>query len=550
MKGMLIAVLAAGGMAAAQAVAPSGPGSIAGVVKNSVTGAPLSKVELLLQSSGANRKAYEAVTGADGVFRFEGLDPGAYFLSATRNGYSRQEYNKLGARLAGSPIEVAAGGSAAGIEFKLQPPGAIAGTVTDGDGEPLERVAVELLRESYENGSKTLRPVANAMTNDLGQYRAYGISPGRYVVMAVGPAGRNWPVPVVSLSPRESYVATYYPGVTEASRAAMVDVAAGAAISHVDMVLQKARAYRVTGRARGCAPMTQPPALEIFSSDGASGWANAGVTRCSPKDGSFAFDRVPPGAYTIAVMSNPSDVAPMVGRTKVNLSDGDVDGVLLDMGPAPDLPVSVTVEDGGNCSMGRSVIPVLQPAESFPSLTEVKAEMGERPALRKVRPGVYWLGVMEMRRGCFVKTIRLAGEAVENGRIDLSAGVPAGELAITLSPHAAQVSGLARDDKGQPGSRVFVTLIPDEQRGGGTANAMATITAGDGRYMLAGVAPGAYTLYAWEVRPGSVDGVRNPDERKRFAAYAARLTVGEDERASRDLVVIPAKLEADAELSY
>ena len=61
--------------------------AISGTVVDAVTGHPLNKVDLTLEPS-----AIGATTDAKGVFIIKNLDPGQYFLAASRNGYLDTHY--------------------------------------------------------------------------------------------------------------------------------------------------------------------------------------------------------------------------------------------------------------------------------------------------------------------------------------------------------------------------------------------------------------------------------------------------------------------------
>src|SRR5207248_8888823 len=73
--------------------------------------------------------------------------------------------------------------------FRLIPWGVIAGRVLDEEGEPLPWAQVSALREVYSNGKRRLSPEALVPTNDLGEFRLFGLKPGRYFVSARYKAG-------------------------------------------------------------------------------------------------------------------------------------------------------------------------------------------------------------------------------------------------------------------------------------------------------------------------------------------------------------------------
>jgi hypothetical protein len=100
------------------------------------------------------------------------------------------------------------------LEFRLIPAGVISGKILDGDGEALPNVWVQALRQEYKEGKRSLASAARAETNDLGEYRLFGLVPGRYFLSAAFPpwgiGGRESSESVDARE--EGYAKMYYPG--------------------------------------------------------------------------------------------------------------------------------------------------------------------------------------------------------------------------------------------------------------------------------------------------------------------------------------------------
>src|SRR2546422_677499 len=99
----------------------------------------------------------------------------------------------------------------------------------------------------YPQGRKQLVSFGSASTNDIGEYRIFGLPPGRYYI---------------SVSPRRSYaqnrfgtgqqaeeefVPTYYPGTTDPAAAAPLDIGPGVQFRGADVGLAKRRTVHVKG---------------------------------------------------------------------------------------------------------------------------------------------------------------------------------------------------------------------------------------------------------------------------------------------------------------
>ena len=132
--------------------------------------------------------------------------------------------------------------------LRLTPHGVIAGRVLDEDGEPVERVQVSTMRYQSFRGSGNCC-LRGGMTDDLGEYRIFGLAPGKYCASAryqqrgfMAAEDRT-----AGGKPDEDYVPTYYPGTNDPAGAVLVAVTAGSVLGGTD-TLRKARTVRVRGR--------------------------------------------------------------------------------------------------------------------------------------------------------------------------------------------------------------------------------------------------------------------------------------------------------------
>jgi len=124
-------------------LAQDGSGSkpiIEGVVVNALTNEPLRKVHVSLN----DKKSFEVLTGDDGKFRFEGIDPELYQVVAERQGFLTVNEEWL---------EVAAGEHIDDLVIRMTPQGAIAGHVVDDDGDPVPRARISLEHRVHVNGA-------------------------------------------------------------------------------------------------------------------------------------------------------------------------------------------------------------------------------------------------------------------------------------------------------------------------------------------------------------------------------------------------------------
>ncbi len=163
------------------ALAPAG--ALSGAVTDAGTGDPLSAFLDLYSNAGTFLDS--VATGPDGSYELADLPAGTYYLSAEAADHRSEVYDDVPCEgscnvTAGTPLLVSAGHTLSGIDFALDEPGAISGTVTvDPSGDPVSGGNVSVYDES---GSF----VASAYTQTDGSYRVGALPGGSYFVRASG----------------------------------------------------------------------------------------------------------------------------------------------------------------------------------------------------------------------------------------------------------------------------------------------------------------------------------------------------------------------------
>lgn len=112
--------------------------------------------------------------------------------------------------------------------------GVIAGRVLDEFGDPVTGAQVVPMRSVFQQRRRQLQQAGNAQSNDIGEFRLFGLMPGQYYIAAN--LRSNPPVLVVNGTPQmaddqSGYATTYYPGTTDSTAATRLTIAAGQTIS-------------------------------------------------------------------------------------------------------------------------------------------------------------------------------------------------------------------------------------------------------------------------------------------------------------------------------
>ncbi len=311
------------------ATAPVGTGKILGRVTAADTGAPLRRAQVRITAA-EQRVVKTATTDTDGKYQFVELPAGRFTVSVTRNGYVSLSFGQQRPFEPGKQLDLIDGQVAEKIDFALPRGGVISGRITDETGEPLAGVGVRAMRYQYQpDGTRRLVPSGMGMpfgiqTDDLGQFRVYGLMPGAYIVSAsINPMGGAsvMPLPgggmVTTLGPNDGsdgYSTTYYPGTSNESEAQNVLVNIGqeasaffsmapARLANISGVIRNSQ-----GRPAANVNLTFRPQQPTMGAGGFFG----GMTGA---DGSFVMQNVPPGDYMI-------DVRPQMGRPQLSAVAG------------------------------------------------------------------------------------------------------------------------------------------------------------------------------------------------------------------------------------
>jgi protocatechuate 3,4-dioxygenase beta subunit len=248
----------------------------------------------------------KAVTDVDGRYRLEGVPAGKYTVVPSSPTSVNTEAG------AGKEVNVTDASTAEDIDFSLTRGGVITGKITDSDGRPViaEEVSLNSVDPSKPGGQSITPGGRVYVTDDRGIYRIFALAPGRYIVSA----GSSHDPFTTLFAKRPKRVQTYYPGVTEETKAKPVEVIAGAEASGVDIKLGVSdKGFAVNGRvlaAETGAPIAgamlsytraqenpADPAHRDNSSD-----MPGGMTTTNAK-GEFRFDSLAPGKYSVEVVS-------------------------------------------------------------------------------------------------------------------------------------------------------------------------------------------------------------------------------------------------------
>src|SRR5436309_8611602 len=159
-------------------------------------------------------------------------------------------------------------------------------------------------------GRRQLVPAGRtATTNDIGEYRIYGLPPGQYYVSATLRAFNLFDI---ASSDRSGYAPTYYPGTPTVSEAQRLTIELGQTKTGIDVVLTPTRLARITGTAVDSdgKPITNAQIVVAQTGGGGISFISGGQFR---PDGSYTISNLTPGEYSIGVRQTSSGLTPPGG---------------------------------------------------------------------------------------------------------------------------------------------------------------------------------------------------------------------------------------------
>ncbi|HUA21093.1 MAG TPA: carboxypeptidase-like regulatory domain-containing protein [Bryobacteraceae bacterium] len=501
------------------------PGSVEGLVVNSVTSEPIKKATVSLGGMELSANSpITTMTDAAGHYRFDNVEPGSYTVNADRDGFLASSQGR-GGRVT---VTVADGQQLQDVAVKLLPLATVDGHVLDENGDPIVRANVGAMRYQYVQGRKQLTSVGFASTDDRGEFEVTDLSPGRYYFVAT-PArlDRNMPPRTRWTHREEAYPATFYPNATDVGQAMATVLAAGAKLNGVDFRLQKVPAYHLRGKVSG----TTNGTLGFVQLRSASGVGT--VSFALQKDGSFDEGGIVSGSYELTLWRRDGDSG-LYGREKVNVTDSDVNDIIVTLSPSLDISGTITVEGTAPKKLALQVS--LQPVEDT-NLRGATFQMGDNGSftIKGVSREAYRVGVFNTPPGKYVKSIRFGDRDIKDGQIDLTSGVAA-PLNIVLGADGASMSGTVETADGQPAVGALVTIAPEGDNASRDDLFNQTVTIAGGKFEIKDIAPGAYRLFAWEV--GTEGLMRSAEFRVGFESKSVSVTLDSNGHESAALTLI------------
>jgi uncharacterized protein (DUF2141 family) len=549
----LVCIILSSASVFAQApVKPAANAVIAGMVIRDPDGQPVKKalIELIAENQ-AEAGDYTAVSAADGTFRIDSIIPGRYHLFAERSGLL--DSDKQRGRSDGRILTLTAGQELKDIQIRLQAAAVIRGRVTDEDGDPLPNVEVTALRQTFIAGRNHWEQAGAERTNDLGEYRIANLPAGniyvsvnpppdfKAMIESGGAAARDANSPEKPATP--TYQTTYYPGTTDRSQAAPIQLRSGDDFP-ANFSLTASPSLTVRGAVVNLPPRASA-SIMLQSRDFSLVMNGAEMH----KDGSFVIRDVSPGNYTILASVEGSAV-PMTARQSLQVGSTNIDGLRLSPQPGAVVHGRLRFEsknpvrfDPERIFLTLQMVDPVEENETAPVFRENFSNIAHVAAdgsfqWTDVPAGNYYVQIVgdgDTNGDWFMKSVLSGGRDLNDSGLAVNGGNIV--LDLVASANGGVAEGVVVNDKSEPFPNAIVVAVPEARMRGRIDRYRKTVADQTGRFSLRGLRPGEYTVFVW----ASVEGEAyyNPDFLKAYEGQGTALHVSDGERKSLQVQVIP-----------
>ena len=499
-------------------------GRVGGSVRSITTGMPIPSAVVTLSSLGRKRISKTVATGAEGEFMFARLPPGGYAVRVSKTGYRTAHGERLRVRISqgGSPV----------LAINLWPNGAVSGRVLDTEGEPVPEAEVRVYRVSYRETGVSLPLAGRARSNDIGEYRVYGLQAGKYVAR-VWPPGKQTPAGLYYAEASGAY----YPEALRPSQALPVSVRWGDELSDIDLRLSDEATYALVASVWDASE--DGPCLRCSLSavqiDGGFRIRLPNSVRAS-REGFFVLRGLTAGDYQLLVKNGNR----LAGQTTVTVGGDAVTETSLAVGILQTVAGKVTLSDppdridpsGWSPYLGPLNLPVSWPAGEGEIDEDLRFEMTDMP------PAAYRFEMGGLPPGAYLKSLRIGGQVQAGPQVTIRNDAPVTGLEPVIAFDGASVSGRVQrketaDD--EPPVGAIVHLIP---RGGRNRylTSQSVPTDSDGGFSFS-VPPGSYHLLA--IPPMTRVQVFDPAVQAALRSFVKQVDLDAGENASINLRLAP-----------
>jgi protocatechuate 3,4-dioxygenase beta subunit len=526
------------------------------------TGRPITRARVVVSGPGTGGVA---LTDEAGRYEISRLAPGTIAITAAKGGFLATSYGQASWPGAGTSLTLRERERLEGIEIRMPRGGVVAGQVFDDTGEPLASATVRATRVIWVNGESRAASTASDTTDDRGQYRVFGLTPGTYYVSATARSDSGGALPGEAdqggqggVSMPVGYAPTYYPAAISVADATAVGVKAGQETLGIDVTTRLVSMAKVSGVVTSSEPSARM-SVTLFA-EGQGGFPSPGLQAAVSRDGTFTVRNVPPGRYI--ALAHEIRVDPVQQRTALAtlrfaalpllVSGQDITGVTMTLRPGGTISGTVSFEGSRaqpprNLGSFRVMATGLRASIGIPaSVSSVRADGSF--TINNVAPLPVMLDAAvpardadagaDRRAPWQLKGIYLNGRDISDAPIEVSPDRPVSGVVVVFSDSVTTLAGAVRDNAGQPAAGCAVVVFSSDRALWSlplSRYVRMARTGRDGRFEIRPLAPGSYYVQTL----ADVDSLQwsNPEVLEQLRETASLVRVVDGETKSLDLLL-------------
>jgi len=558
--------------------AKTGTGKLRGRVVAADSGAVVRRAQVRI--SGPDIGVKTASTDGQGRYEFKDLPAGRFNVSVSKAGFVTMQYGQSRPFEPGRPIELADAQLMEKADVALPRGSAVSGRILDEFGEPVADASVSAMRMQYTGGKRKLVPSGRqSTTNDLGQFRIFGLPPGEFYVSASlrtidsmvmdmlgGAAGPGGPT---GSNSNAGYAATYYPGTPNPGEAQRLTLGVGQELS-IELPMAQVRLSRISGTALNAdgKPMAGAMVMLMPTMKDAVALMPGGTSR-TDKDGNFNLSGVAPGEYSLqaqslaAMMSAASEAMAMIGGGEGGTAAAKPQALEREFATAnvivsgEDITSLIITGTRGAKASGRIVFDGGDKPENIASMRMLAAptDQDNIPAAASIfgNASVKENGTFEIDglvggrtfrfanppAGWHLKRVTHDGEDVTDKGFNFKPGEDVEGFTIELTKKTQMLTGAVTDDKGTAVKEYTVVVFPEDSEKWTLANTrwMSSARADQqGQFKIVNLPPGKFLAVAVEYVPQGE--WMDPEWLTRAVKEATKFTLDEGAAKTLDLKLL------------
>ena len=513
---------------------------------------------LLVPPGTLARAIQTAITDDAGHFIFKNQAPGKYKVLAGLDGYFGPPSNGPAA----ISVTVEAQKPIPPTDVFMVKGGIITGRVRDPNGQPAVGVTVAAERVIYSYGRPLWTVAVSKATDDQGVFRIFWLTPGEYYLDVMPRVVTAVP------GPQSSLARTFFPGVTDPAAAIPLIVKDGTEVAGIDLSIRTAgptSIFKISGKATNPLAVSSPTPgavglpMRFTLSPREPGILDPtfppsvqnSLPAAASQNGEFEIRNVRPGSYDLFITyqaprvpaASPTPLLSTrfyIDRAQVDVRDSDVEGIDLQIQKGTELRGKV-VGQGTTPIALENIKMRLRQLDTMPEgfaviVGEIGVDSKGEFSAQDIPSARYTLRFSGLPETAYVADIRQGGTTVFDSGFNL--GKQTGTLIeVLVNSNGATIEGSVQTGDQKPSANATVVLVPSPSHRQ-NAQMYKTVQTDDlGRFSMKGVAPGGYTLFAWESVPYTA--WMNSDFLAKYENRGRAVVVSEGTRLEVQLDLIP-----------